>query len=76
MIKISRFLTSKKDGSYLEEIESMEVCKWKINEICCNDRSDCLGDYPYPSKICNSQEIFMQCPYYEKEDGIIKKEEK
>lgn len=73
MIKISRFLTSKKDGSYLEEIESMEVCKWKVNEVCCNEKCEELGDYPYPSSKCESKE---KCKYFEKEDGIIKKEEK
>lgn len=35
---MSRYLTQKEDGTYLEEIESMEVCKWKINEVCCQRR--------------------------------------
>jgi len=53
---MSRFLTSNLDGTYLEEIESMEVCKWKINEVCCNDKSPCLADYPYPREKCESKE--------------------
>lgn len=30
---MSRYLTQKEDGTYLVEIESMDMCKWKINEI-------------------------------------------
>lgn len=65
---MSRFLTRNSDGTYLEEIESMEVCKWKVNEICCNDSSPNLGDYPYLSFICENNK---ECKYFEKEDGII-----
>lgn len=70
---MSRFLTKNEDGTYLEEIESMEVCKWKINEVCCNDRSPDLADYPYPSNKCESKE---KCKFFEKEDGIIRGENK
>ena len=49
---MSRFLTPKKDGTYLDEIESIEVCRWRINEVCCNDKSEYLADYPYPREIC------------------------
>lgn len=61
---MSRFLTLKKDGSYLEEIESMEVCRWKINEVCCNDSSPYLADYPYPYCKCESKK---DCEFFEKE---------
>lgn len=70
---MSRFLTKNEDGTYLEEIESMEECKWKINEVCCNDRSPDLADYPYPRSKCESKE---GCRYFEKEDGIIRGENK
>ena len=33
---MSRFLTKNEDGTYLEEIESIEVCRWRINEVCYN----------------------------------------
>lgn len=65
---MSRFLTQKKDKTYLEEIESMEVCKWRINDICCNDKCDCLGDYPFPSSMCEDENW---CACFEKEDGKI-----
>ena len=69
---MSRFLTKKDDGTYLEEIESMEVCKWRINDICCNESSPDLADYPYPISKCRSKD---GCRYFEKEDGIIKESE-
>lgn len=73
---MSRYLTQKEDGTYLEEIESMDICKWKINEVCCNDKSDCLGDYPYPYSMCeldeNGENLWCGC--FEKEDGIVKKQ--
>ena len=64
---MSRFLTKKDDGTYLEEIESMEVCKWRINELCCNYKSEYLGEF-----YCNDVII---CNCFEKEDGIIKESE-
>ena len=70
---MSRFMSSEEDGSILEEIESMEVCRWKINEICCNDKSDCLADYPFPNEICFI-ESKNRCEYFEKENGIIGKD--
>lgn len=68
---MSRFLIRKENGSYLEEIESMELCKWLINDICCNEKSDCLGGYPYSRSICEDE---YGCGCFEKEDGVIKEE--
>lgn len=68
---MSRFITQNKDETYLEEIESLEVCRWRINDICCNDSSPYLADYPSPFCKCESKE---DCPYFEKEDRIINKE--
>ncbi len=60
---MSRFLTTNKDGTYLEEIESMSECKWRINDMCCNDSSRYLGDC-----TCRAEEK-REC--FEKEDGMI-----
>jgi hypothetical protein len=68
---MSRFITENKDETYLEEIESIEICKWRYNEVCCNDECDCVGDYPnsvYIDCKCNS---IKECKHFEKEDGII-----
>lgn len=63
---MSSFL-SKENGEYIKEIESMEVCKWRINEICCNDKSECVADYPYPSEICYIDSK-NRCKYFEEEE--------
>lgn len=62
---MSRFLARNKDGTYTETIESMEECKWRINDMCCNDSSDYLGD-----EYCWS-ESGKKRSCFEKEDGII-----
>lgn len=63
---MSRFLTQKEDGTYLDEIESMEVCRWRINDVCCNDKCDCLADYPYPREIC-FKDSKIKCKNFEEE---------
>lgn len=60
---MSRFLTRNDDGTYLEEIESMTECKYKINEMCCNDSSQYLGDF------CCTAEQKRKC--FIEEDEII-----
>lgn len=62
---MSRFVTKVGD-KYIEEIESMEVCKWKINEVCCNEECILLGYY-VESYVCEDGE----CDCFEEEDGII-----
>lgn len=69
---MSRFYTIQENGKPLEEIESMEVCKWRINEVCCNDESDCVADFPDPREMCY-EDNSERCQYFEKEDGIINK---
>lgn len=60
---MSRFITKEGD-KYIEEIASMEVCRWKINEVCCNEESEWCGSCIY----CDDM---SHCEDYEKEDGII-----
>lgn len=67
---MSRFITYNKDGTMIEEIESMEACKWRINDVCCNDSSEFLGDY-----YCQSTgKAPRNC--FEKEDGIVESDGK
>ena len=56
-------ITSKQDGTYLEKVESMEECKWRINGMCCNDSSEFLGDC-----YCE-KDLKRNC--FKKEDGVI-----
>lgn len=62
---MSSFLSKDKNGEYIKEIESLEICKWKINEVCCNDKSKYLADYPYPHCKCESK---ADCDLFEKEE--------
>ena len=62
---MSRFVTQEGD-KFIEEIESMEVCRWLINETCCNEDCICLGYFM--DTACNSEEY---CEGFEEEDGII-----
>ena len=70
---MSRYLEKNKDGTYKEEVVSMQYCKWLINDICCNSESDCLADYPYPMSICELDKDGKNytCDCFEKEDGVI-----
>ena len=66
---MSRNLIYNKDFEYIgQEIENMELCKWLIDDVCCNDKSDCLGDYPSPFCKCES---LNDCNCFEKEDDEI-----
>lgn len=61
---MSSFLSKNEDGKYIKEIESMDLCKYRINEVCCNDQSQYLGDYPYPFCKCENA---GQCPFFRTE---------
>lgn len=65
---MSRLVTSVED-KYIEEIESMELCKYRINDICCNEKCEHLGNWFYS---CDNEN---KCEHFEKEDGIIDDEQ-
>lgn len=62
---MSRFLTKKEDGTYLEEIETLEVCRWRINDVCCSPTSRFAGDVYCECTSKEERECFV------KEDGVI-----
>lgn len=43
-------------------------CKWLYNQVCCNDKSEFLADYPYPRCKCEDD---TYCKCFEKEDGKV-----
>lgn len=69
---MSRFF-ARYGKKYIEEIESMEFCRWRVDGVCCNSECDARGDYPYPHSICELEEDGQNhsCGCFEKEDGII-----
>lgn len=50
--------------AYTVVIDDMNKCKNMYDEVCCDDRSSWRGGYPDP-------EYCEQCPWFEKEDGVI-----
>lgn len=48
-------------------------CKWLIEGICCNGKSDCFASYPYPMSICEMDKDGKNyaCGCFKKEDGVI-----
>lgn len=46
--------------------DDINKCKWLCDGVCCNDKCDFLGDYPYPLK-CDDKDV---CGYFEKEDEL------
>ena len=63
---MSRFITEE-NGKYIEEIESLNICKYRINDVCCNENSEYLGEWA--GLICENDDW---CGAFEKEDGIMK----
>ena len=64
---MSRWLEEDRNGVYHEEVNSMDECKYLINEVCCNDKSEQCCDFPHPEEYCAKR-----CPHFTKEYGIIR----
>mgnify|MGYP007102090699 CR=1 FL=1 len=58
---MSRWIEDKPDGGFIVRLDSEDQCKWMYNEVCCNDRSPFVADWP-DSGYCE------RCPLYEQED--------
>lgn len=58
---MSRWIEKNPDGGYLITLDSKDSCKSMYNEICCNDASPCVADYP-GGGYCE------RCPLFERED--------
>lgn len=50
-----------------EEIWDLDQCKYLLNDVCVNHKSEMLGDFP----ICYGEDYCSQCELFEKEDGVI-----
>lgn len=53
------------DGNIRQGIVSMDECRYLIDEVCCNDKSEQCCDFP------NEEYCAKHCPVFTKEDGII-----
>ena len=58
---MSRYIEQNPDGTLAETLADPDQCAWMFNEICCNDQSEHLADWP-PEGYCE------HCPFYAPED--------
>ena len=42
---MSRWIEKLPDGTYHEGIADPGKCRWMYDEVCCNDKSPCAGDF-------------------------------
>lgn len=61
---MSRYINQDNVGNYTETISNMNECRWMYDDVCCNDESDCVADYP-------DEETCRKCELFTKEDGKI-----
>lgn len=43
---MSKWIEENPDGTMHTEIEDPEACAWMYNEVCCNDQSPYVADWP------------------------------
>ena len=63
---MSRWMEKDSDGTIRQGIISMDECRYLIDEVCCNDKSEQCCDFPHPEEYCAKH-----CPHFTKEDGVI-----
>ena len=61
---MSRWMEQSSDGTIRQGIISMDECRYLIDEVCCNDKSDQCCDFPH-------EEYCQRCPHFTKEDGVL-----
>lgn len=60
-----RSIVKNDDGTYTTTILSMDGCKYLYEDVCCNDKSEFVADFPDQKKDC------VECKFFEKEDGVV-----
>lgn len=63
---MSRWIEHDRDNRIIETIADTEECKYLMNEVCTNPKSDQCCDFPH-HEYCE-----FCCPHFTKEDGVIK----
>ena len=63
---MSRWMVEYEDGTINQGIISMDECRYLIDDVCCNDKSDQCCDFPHP-EYC-----LYVCPHFTKEEGLQK----
>lgn len=55
---MSRWIEELSNGTYKEKIVDLQECKHMYNEVCCNDKSEWLADYPDSQNDCKKCKLF------------------
>ena len=58
---MSKWITQLDDGTYEVVLDDKYKCKWMYNEVCCNDQSEILADYPWNGEC-------KKCKLFEREE--------
>lgn len=56
---MSRWIEEQPDGTYKEEIADPDKCRHMYHDVCCNDKSDYLADWPTEEE-CRKCRLFKQ----------------
>lgn len=62
---MSRWLEDDGFGGHREVLADIEECRYLINEVCCNDKSEQCCDFPH-HEYCA-----YRCPHFTKEEGLL-----
>lgn len=62
---MSRWMYKDSDGVIHQGIISKDECRYLIDEVCCNDKSEQCCDFPHPDYCRHC------CPHFTEEDGNI-----
>lgn len=60
---MSKWIDENTDGTIETTIADPEGCAWMYNEICCNDQSEYVADWP-PEEYCPT------CPLFKPETEV------
>lgn len=56
---MSRHIEQKENGEWIETITNYDECRWLYDEVCVNDSSEWLADFPL--------DWCKECRYFKKE---------
>ena len=72
---MSKFLLKDKSGEYRKKIEDPNVCRYKINGICCNEESEWYGRIPVSKCDSEGRKCINKrsCKFYKGELEIRRK---
>lgn len=62
---MSRWLEDDINGNLIQVLRSMDECRYLIEDVCCNDKSEQCCDFPHP-EYCEKR-----CPHFTEEDGLL-----